>query len=100
MWVWTITSGDMVSQGLSPHLQQICGCAELAQGQNCLGKEGQEVEIRVDMQGSDCLGRNWHLAFVFGHYLLGMKVGKPVVKSLSVPVTVGDAVLAVLHEDL
>lgn len=30
---------------------------------------------------------------MFGHYLLGMQVDKPVVKSLSVPVTVGDAVL-------
>lgn len=28
------------------------GWAGLAQGQKCLGKEGQEVEIRVDMQGS------------------------------------------------
>lgn len=33
--------------------------------------------------GFDFLGRKWYLAFV-----LGMQVGKPVVKSLSVPVTV------------
>lgn len=55
----------------------------LAQRQKCLGKEGQEVEIRVDGPGFDFLGRKWYLAFV-----LGMQVGKPVVKSLSVPVTV------------
>lgn len=42
--------------------------AVLAQGQKCLRKEEQEVEIRVDVPGSDCLGREWHLAFVFGHY--------------------------------
>lgn len=88
MWAWTITAGDVVSHGLSPHLQRVCGCAEVGQGQKGLGKEGQEVEIRVDMPGSNSLSRNWHLPFVFGHYLLGMQGGKPVVKSLSVPMTV------------
>lgn len=74
--------------GLSSHLQRVCGCAGLAQRQKCLGKEGQEGEIRVDVPCSDSLGRNWHQTFVFDHYLLGMQVGKCVVRSLSVPVTV------------
>lgn len=38
-------------QGLAPHLKLACGCAEMAQGQKGFGKEGQEVEIRVDMSG-------------------------------------------------
>lgn len=42
----------------------------------------------MDMHGSDCLDRKCHMAFMFGHYLLGMQVGKPVVKSPSVAVTV------------
>lgn len=87
-WAGTITSGDMVSHGLSSHLQRVCGCAGLAQRQKCLGKEGQEGEIRLDVPHSDSLGRNWHPTFVFDHYLLGMQVGKYVVRSLSVPVTV------------
>lgn len=38
-------------QGLSPHLKLACGCAEMAQGQKGFGKEGQEVEIRMDVSG-------------------------------------------------
>lgn len=36
----------------------VCGCAEMTQGQKGFGKEGQEVEIRMDVSGSNPLGRN------------------------------------------
>lgn len=78
----------LVSHALSPHLQRVWGSAGVAQGQKSLEKEGQEMEIRVDVPGSDSLGGNWPPAFVFGHYLLGMQVGKRALKSPSVPMTV------------
>lgn len=34
----------------------VSGCAEMAQGQQGFGREGQEVEIRIDLSGSNPLG--------------------------------------------